>query len=130
MVTVVSEFLQHDPEGEPYFAYDGHMGVVIATPDNTTIYSHQFDYRGLDHIYTSMRDDGPSTTGAFLFRIALMDTPVDFDTVLQEMRTEGFTEITADKPDENDLRVFGMFVDANFGFKVKNKKIKRWLEDA
>lgn len=126
----MGEFVKHTPEGGPYFAYDGNMGVVVATPDNTTVYTHDYGYRGLDHIYTSMRDEGPSTTGAFLFRVALIDTATDFDKVLAEMRAEGYSEITADTPDDNDLRVFNMFMDANFTFKVKNKKIHRWLEDA
>jgi hypothetical protein len=121
----MGEFVKHDPEGEPYFAYDGNMGVVVATLDNTTVYTHSYEYRGLDHIYTAMRDTGPSTTGAFLFRVALMET---FDDVLGEMRAEGFQEITADKPDKNDERIFGMFLDANFGYKIKSKKVHRWLD--
>lgn len=126
----MGEFVKHDPEGQPYFAYDGNMGVVVATPDNTSIYTHDYDYRGLDHIYTSYRDNGPSTTGAFLFRVAMIDTVDMFDGIIGEMREAGFSEVTADKPDDNDLRVFGMFLDANFTFKPKNKKIHRWLEDA
>lgn len=126
----MGEYVKHTPEGDPYFAYDGNMGVVVATPDNTTVYTHDYGYRGLDHIYTSMRDDGPSTTGAFLFRVALLDTETDFEAILQEMRAEGYSEIVADKPEDSDLRVFDSFLDMHFTFKAKNKKIHRWLEDA
>lgn len=125
----MGEFVKHNQDG-PYFAYDGHMGVVVATPDNTTIYTHDYDFRGLDHIYSSMRDEGASTSGAFLFRVAMLDTVDMFDKIVGEMRAEGYSEIVADKPDESDERIFGLFVDTNFGFKVKNKKIHRWLEDA
>lgn len=126
----MGEFVKHNPDGSPYFAYDGNMGVIVATPDNTTIYTHDYEYRGLDHIYSSMRDDGPSTTGAFLFRVAMIDTVDMFDGILGELRAEGYQEIIADKPEEHDLRVFGMFLDTNYTFRVKNKKIYRWLEDA
>lgn len=125
----MGEFVKHNGEGQPYFAYDGNMGVVVATPDNTTIYTHDFDYRGLDHIYTSMRDEGPSTRGAFLFRVALLDTCVDFEKVLEEMRGVGYCEIVADKPDDTDLRVFESFIEMHFKFKASNKKIKRWLDE-
>lgn len=121
----MGEFVKFNGEGEPYFAYDGNMGVVVATPANTTVYTHNYEYRGLDHIYTARRDEGESTSGAFLFRIAMIEI---FDNVLGEMRAEGFQEITADRPDESDLRVFNLFLDANFGQKIKNKKIYRWLE--
>jgi hypothetical protein len=121
----MGEFVKHNGEGQPYFAYDGNMGVVVARLDNTTVYTHNYEYRGLDHVYTAMRDDGPSTSGAFLFRIAMLE---NFDDLLGELRSEGFQEITADKPEETDERIFGMFLDANYGFKVKNKKIYRWLD--
>lgn len=126
----MGEFVKHNSDGSPYFAYDGNMGVIVATPDNTTIYTHNYEHRGLDHIYSSMRDDGPSTTGAFLFRVAMIDTVDMFDGILAELRAEGYQEIIADQPDESDVRVFQMFMDANFSFRAKNKKIHRWLEDA
>lgn len=124
----MSDFIQHSPEGEPYFAYGSDLGLVVAQPENSTLYTHNYEFRGVDHLYTSMRDNGPSTSGAFLFRVAFGNEVEDFDTLLAELREEGFPEIFADTPDENDFRVFNAFTSPQI-IKVTNKKIRRWLED-
>jgi len=125
---VVSEFVQSDLSGNPFFRYACSLGEVIATPDNSTLYSHGFEYAGVDHLYTTLREQMESTSGSFLFRIAFEEQADAYDRLVNELRASEYPEIYSDTPDEHDLRVFNNFIDLSVP-KIKNKHIKKWMED-
>ena len=117
--------LSRDPNGNPFFVYTGVDGIILATPHNTDVYNYSPEYRGCDHIYTSLRDLGEYTTGSFLFRIAVGEA---FDDIVVEMVDNGFEDFYQDVPDDKDMEVFDLFIDQLVP-KVKNKDIKKWLGD-
>ena len=122
----MSEFVQSDLSGNPFFKYSCSLGEVIATPDNSTIYTHGFEYAGVDHLYTTLRERMESTSGSFLFRIAFEEQANAYDRLLHELRDADYPECYSETPDEHDLRVFGNFIDLSVP-KIKNKQIKKWI---
>lgn len=124
----MSEYVNHDQEGA-YISFNSEAGQVIGRIALTTMFTFDFEDRGVDHIFVITSEDEDCFTGPYLFRVALENQPDLFDKILNEMRQEGFAELHADKPDEADQAVFDAFVDKGFAEKVTNKKIRKWLED-
>jgi len=120
-------YLNHNPEGEPFFVYNSSEGEVYGTPDNTAIYSFDWMYRGVDHIYTAQRDCGDYTSGSYLFRIATLDRETMYDDLVLEMVEAGYEEHYEEVPDDNDMKVFNLHFEAHYK-KPKNKHIRKWLE--
>jgi len=122
----VSEFINHDEQG-PYFAFQAEVGLVVGRLTTAGMFTHDFENRGVDHIFVQTGEDEDSMTGPYLFRVAFDQDPDTFDRILAELREAGFSEVIADTPSDQDQAIFNRFIDQVFVKKVKNKQIKEWL---
>ena len=125
----MSEYIQHTEEGQPYFAFSCSLGDLIAVHDNSIIYKHPFESRGVDHLFIEIADEGDSIRGAFMFRAETeLQKPGVFDTIIGELEVYGWPEVLADEVSDCDQSVFDTFVSGKIS-KVTNKKIKAWLNE-
>lgn len=123
----MSEYIQHNDEGEPFFAFDCSLGSLVAVHANSIIYKHPFEYRGIDHLFVEMEEDEEQVRGAFLFRAETeLQKPGVFDVIIGELEAYGWPEVLADEVSDCDQTVFDRFVDGKVK-KVTNKKIWKGL---
>lgn len=124
----MSEYVRHDEEG-PYFCFQAEIGPVVGRLATAGMFTHNFENRGVDHIFVQLGETEDSMTGPYLFRVAFDKDPEMFDRILAELRETGFSEVIADTPTDQDQEIFDRFIDQVFVRKVKNKRIKEWLDE-
>ncbi len=125
----MSSFVSHTPEGEPFFQFSSNVGPLLATPDNSAVFRHPFEHRGIDHIFVEMGREDDDVRGAFLFRGELeMIKPGMFERILEELTENDWQFIECDQVADSDRAVFERFAD-NQMVKVTNKAIKKWLKE-
>ena len=124
----MSEFVRFDEQGEPYFHFDCKMGSLYGDHNNSIIYHHQFQDRGVDHYFVEIEPvDESYVTGAYLFRAEVDDkNPGIFDKIIGELNETGWPAIYSDTVAQCDQDAFDRMVEGKLT-KVTNKKIKAWL---
>lgn len=125
----MSEYVEFDDEGEPFFDFHSNLGELVAYRDNSIIYQHQFQDRGVDHLFVEIEEQGEEVRGAFLFRAESEESkPGLFDKILGELQEHDWPTMLCDEVSDCDQTVFDRFVDGKIK-KVTNKKIKAWLDE-
>jgi len=123
----MAEYLHQTPDGEPYYPVSTNLGNLEATLDNSTVFLHDFENKGADHLFIGLEDSGDSYLGAFIWRVAMENTcPGMFDDLVAEMRANEWDILLADIPGEGDQAAFDSYIDSKV-VKVTNKKIYKWL---
>lgn len=123
----MSEYIEFDDEGEPFFDFHSNLGELVAYRDNSIIYQHQFQDRGADHLFIEIEEQGEEVRGAFLFRAESEESkPGVFDKILAELHEYDWPTMICDTVSECDQAVFDHFVDKHI-IKVTNKKLEAWL---
>lgn len=125
----MSEFVRFTPEGDPYFHISSNAGELYSLPDNSGIYKHGFENRGIDHLFVELVSDDEVGRGMFLFRVESDGlNPGMFDKLIGEMESYGWPVFESETVSECDQDVFNRFVDGQVK-KVTNKKIRKALLD-
>ena len=124
---VVSEYVHYDDEG-PYFGFQSEVGLVVGRLATAGLFTFDFEYAGVDHLFVQLGETENSMTGPYLFRVAFDKDPPMFDAILEELRDNGFCEVHEDVPGKQDQAVFDKFIGLNFVPKMTNKKLKKVLE--
>lgn len=108
----MSEFLNFDEEGYPSFRIPSEKGIIEGTPANTTIYIHDFEHRGVDHIFIETAEEEEVVRGAFIWRIVSKRLSEGmFDDLVRELIDNDFEMIVCDQPSEGDMSNWTAFVD-------------------
>lgn len=125
----MGEYIRYRPDGEPYFPFTSKLGDVEADYENSDIYRHPFENRGVDHLFIALNELDTEVQGAFLIRAETeWHKPGVFDKIIGELIAHDWNVIECDEVSECDQKVFDRFVD-NHVEKVTNKKIRKWLKD-
>lgn len=125
----MSEYLNFDDRGRASFTYPmSPEQKVHGNPYNTTVFLHGFEWRGADHIFTELREEGDQAVGAFLWRIvsgSFMEG--GFDTFTEELSEAEFDVAYSEEPTEQDRALFEKYVD-NVVANSNLEELDEWWE--
>lgn len=127
----MSEYLNFDADGYPSFIIPTGGGQRLeGNPANSTVYLHDFQHKGLDHIFveTGENEQG-ECTGSFVWRIISRKFSDEgmFDDFARELIDNGFDVIEREEPHPGDVAVWEDYI-SHIVQKVTNKGIKKWLQ--
>jgi len=117
-------YLHRNPEGEPYFPFNSQVGHHDACPNNTAIYLHPFENKGVDHIFVAIGETEETYEGIFLWRIVVGEM---FDDLVEEMQ-EDFQVVIADEVGPQDQKAFDGYVDT-LAVEVTDEMIREWVDE-
>lgn len=126
----MGEIIQFSPDGEPFYGFTTQLGDMHATRFNSTLFLHDFEHAGVDHLFIALSEDEDNFHGVFLWR-AMMNKIIDpefFPQLASELQGQEWDTLICDTPSEPDQANFDRWVDGQV-VKVTNKKIKRWLNE-
>lgn len=127
----MSEYLNFDADGYPSFVVPMGDEKVEGTPENTTVYLHGAEYKGVDHIFVRTEyDDEGRSVGPFLWRIISRKFSDEgmFDAVVEELIANDFEVEVKEVPHPSDLAMFEDYINRHVVTKITNKGIKKWLQ--
>lgn len=124
----MSEFISHYPNGEPFVHFNTQMGQIQANRGNSTLFLHNFENAGADHLFIQLEETEDNYQGIFMWRVVMNGMNEDlFPQLASDLQENEWDVLICDKPSEEDQAVFDRFMDSQF-VKVTNKKIRRWLD--
>lgn len=125
----MSEIIQFSPDGEPYVGFSTQLGDIYATRGNSTLFLHDFENAGVDHLFIATGEDEENYQGVFMWRVMMNSiNPEYFEQLSSELQGQEWDTLICDTPSEQDQATFDKYVDSK-SIKVTNKKIKRWLDE-
>ena len=91
-------------------------GEVTGTPDNTTVFLHSYEFRGVDHIFVKTSEDDTTTYGSYIFRV-ISDYMMDrFDNLVRTMQEDEYPILAMPEVQECDMNAFQKNVDNFIGY--------------
>ena len=125
----MGELLNFSPNGEPFLRFNSQLGQINATRGNSTLFLHDFENAGADHLFVTTSEDEDNYQGAFLWRVLMNHSdPEFFDRLSSELQENDWDTLICDQVAEGDQRVFDKFVESQVA-KITTKKIYKWLGD-
>ena len=126
----MGELLQDDGFGNHYFAFRSQVGDIVAHTGNSTLFLHDYENAGADHLFIQTGETEDNFTGVFLWRVICNDmenNPNFFNELVVEMQEAEWDTLITDTPSEGDQANFDRYVDKQIP-KIKSKHIRKWLE--
>jgi len=125
----VSELVQFTPEGEPFVGFSTQLGEIYATKGNSTLFLHDFENAGADHLFVATGEDEDNYKGVFLWRVMMNSiNPEFFEQLSSELQDQEWDTLICDQVSEQDQATFDRWIEGQT-VKITNKKIKRWLNE-